>query len=100
MGVMLDAPRNGAVFTPPTAIDIATIEDAIVAQLRSQISSIEIAHYPDRPETWRMTHRVCAALAMYKGAHYADLPATAATIHQRKLELTISIMMRDIGWAD
>ena len=30
MGVMLDAPWNGVVFAPPTAIDIATIEDAIV----------------------------------------------------------------------
>jgi len=29
MGVMLDAPWNGVVFAPPTAIDIATIEDAI-----------------------------------------------------------------------
>ena len=45
---MLDAPWNGVVFTPPTAIDIATIENAIVAQLSSQINSIEIAHYPDR----------------------------------------------------
>jgi hypothetical protein len=44
MGVMLDAPWNGVVFAPPTPIDIATIEDAIVTQLRSQISSIEITH--------------------------------------------------------
>src|SRR6266481_1931121 len=98
MGVMLDAPWNGLVFAPPTAIDIATIEDAIVTRLRSQISSIEIAHYPDRPETWRMTHRVGAALVMYKGAHYGDLLDTAATIQQRKLEFEISIMMRDLGW--
>ncbi len=51
MGAMLDAPWNGVVFTPPTAIDIATIEDAIVNRMRSQINSIEIAHYPDRPES-------------------------------------------------
>ena len=48
MGVMLDVPWNGVVFTPPTAIDIATIEDAIVNRLSSQINSIEIAHYPDQ----------------------------------------------------
>ncbi len=99
MGVTLDAPWNGLVFTPPSAIDIATIEDSIVTQLRSQISSIEITHYPDRPETWRMTHRVGAALVMYKGAHYGDLLDTAATIQERKLEFEISIMMRDLGWA-
>ncbi len=99
MGVMLDAPWNGVTFTPPTAIDIATIEDAIVSQLQTQISSIEIAHYPDRPETWRMTHRVGAALVMYKGAQYGELLDTAAIIQQRKLEFEISIMMRDLGWA-
>jgi hypothetical protein len=99
MGAMLDAPWNGVTFAPPTAIDIATIEDAIVTQLRSQIGSIEIAHYPDRPETWRMTHRVGAALVMYKGAQYGELLDTAAVIQERKLEFEISVMMRDLGWA-
>jgi len=99
MGVMLDAPWNDVVFAPPTPIDIATIEDAIITQLRSQISSIEIAHYPDRPETWRMTHRIGAALVMYKSAEYGELLDTAAIIQQRKLEFEISIMMRDLGWA-
>jgi len=99
MGAMLDAPWNGVVFTPPTAIDIATIEDAIVNPLRSQINSIEIAHYPDRPETWRLTHRVGAALVMYKGAQYGELLETAAIIQERKLEFEIAIMMRDLGWA-
>jgi len=99
MGVMLDAPWNGVVFAPPTAIDIATIEDAIVSQLRSQISSIEITHYPDSPETWRMTHRVGAALVMYKGAQYGELLDTAAVIQERRLEFEIAVMMRDLGWA-
>jgi hypothetical protein len=99
MGVMLDGPWNGVVFAPPTAIDIATIEDAIVTQLRAQISSIEIAHYPDLPETWRLTHRVGAALVMYKGAEYGDLLDTAAVIQERKLEFEIAVMMRDLGWA-
>jgi hypothetical protein len=99
MGAMLDAPWNGMVFTPPTAIDIATIEDAIVNRLSSEINSIEIAHYPDRPESWRLTHRVGAALVMYKGAQYGELLDTAAIIQERKLEFEIAIMMRDLGWA-
>ena len=99
MGVMLDGPWNGVTFSPPTAIDIATIEDAIVTQLRSQISLIEIAHYPDSPETWRLTHRLGAALVMYKGAQYGELLDTAAVIQERKLEFEIAVMMRDLGWA-
>src|SRR3984957_17695805 len=46
-----------------------------------------------------MTHRVGAALVMYKGAEYGDLLDTAATIQERKLEFEISVMMRDLGWA-
>ena len=99
MGVMLDVPWNGVVFSPPTAIDIATIEDAIVTRLSSQINSIEIAHYPDSPETWRLTHRVGAALVRYNGARYGELLDTAAIIQERKLEFEISIIMRDLGWA-
>jgi hypothetical protein len=99
MGVFLDQPWTGATFAPPTAIDIATIENAIVNQLRSQISSIEIVHYPDSPETWRMTHRIGAALVMYKGAQYGEMLDTAAVIQERKLEFEIAVMMRDLGWA-
>jgi hypothetical protein len=99
MGVMLDAPWNGVTFAPPTPIDIGTIEDAIVTQLQSQITSIEIAHYPDRPETWRLTHRIGAALVMYKGAQYGELLDTSAIIQERKLEFEIEIVMRDLGWA-
>jgi Gp37 protein len=99
MGAMLDGPWAGAVFAPPTPTDIATIETAIVAQLRSHINSIEIVHYPDQPETWRMTHRVGAALVIYKGAQYGDLLDTAAVIQERKLEFEVAVMMRDLGWA-
>src|SRR5271170_980711 len=99
MGVMLDAPWNGVTFSPPTAIDIATIENAIVSRLNSQISSIEIAHYRDRPESWRLTHRVGAALVMFKGAQYGELLDTSAIIQERKLEFEIEVMMRDLGWA-
>src|SRR5271170_2558111 len=99
MGAMLDALWTGVVFTPPTPIDIATIENAIISQLSSQISSIEIAHYRDRPESWRLTHRVGAALVMFKGAQYSDLLDTAAIIQERKLEFEVSVMMRDLGWA-
>src|SRR3981189_2544796 len=99
MVAMLDAPWAGAIFAPPTPTDMATIEAQIVAQLRSKISSIEVAHYPAQPETWRLTHRVGAALVIYKGAQYGDLLDTAAVIQERKLEFEVAVMMRDLGWA-
>jgi Gp37 protein len=99
MGVMLDAPWNGVTFAPPTPIDVGTIEEAIVDQLRSQISSIEIAHYPDRPESWRLTHRIGAALVRYAGARYGELLTTSVIAQERKFEFDIEILMRDLGWA-
>lgn len=99
MGAMLDAPWTGAAFAPPTAIDIATVEAAIVAQLQSAVGGIEIAHYPSRPESYRMTHRVGAALVMYKGAQYGEQLDTAAIIQERRLAFEVTVMMRDLGWS-
>src|SRR5258708_19615443 len=99
MGAMLDAPWAGAIFAPATPTDLATIEAAIVTQLRSRISSIEIAHYPAEPETWRLTHRVGAALVIYKGAQYGDLLDTAAVIQERKLQFELPVMMLDLASA-
>ena len=77
---MIYGPFSGETFSPPTPVDIGTIETAIVARLRSQISSIEIVHYPDRPESWRMAHRVGSALVIYRGATYGNQLDTAAVI--------------------
>jgi hypothetical protein len=99
MAAMLDAPWSGANFAPPTAIDIAAVEAAIVAQLQAAVAGIEIAHYPDRPESYRMTHRVGAALVMYKGAQYGAQLDTAAIIQERRLEFEVTVMMRDLGWS-
>jgi hypothetical protein len=99
MAAMLDAPWNGENFAPPTPIDIATIEIAIVAQLAAQIAGIEIAHYPDQPESYRLTHRVGAALVQYLGSKYGTMLDTSAIIQERVMEFGITVMMRDLGWS-
>jgi len=95
---VLDSAWTGTSFAPPTPLDIATIENAILAQLRLAIGTIEIAHYPDRPETYRMTHRIGAALVRYEGARYGQLMDTAAVVQERRLLFEITLMMRDLGW--
>lgn len=96
---MLDLPWNGENFAPPTAIDIATIEIAIVAQLAAQIAGIEIAHYPDQPESYRLTHRVGAALVQYLGSKYGTMLDMSAIIQERVMEFGVTVMMRDLGWS-
>lgn len=99
MAAMLDTPWNGETFTAPTAIDIATIEVAIVAQIAAQVAGIEVAHYPDQPESYRLTHRVGAALVQYLGSKYGVMLDTSAIIQERLMEFGVTIMMRDLGWS-
>jgi hypothetical protein len=60
---------------------------------------IEVAHYPDTPETYRLTHRTGSALVRYRGAEYGTLIDTAAIVQERRLEFEIVVMMRDLGWS-
>jgi hypothetical protein len=99
MPAILDKPWAGQTFAPPTPLDIATIETAIVEQLRSSISLIEIVHFPDRLEAYRMTHRIGAALVAYRGATYGDLFDSALVAQPRKLEFEVRLMARDLGWS-
>lgn len=99
MAAMLDTPWTGETFTPPLPLDIATIETAIVEQLVSQISVIEIVHFPDKPETYRMTHPVGSALVSYRGATYGDLIDTGPVAQLRKLEFEVRLLARDLGWS-
>jgi hypothetical protein len=95
---VLDSPWAGQSFTPPTPLDVETIQTAIVNRLSAQIGTIEIRPFPDKPEAYRMTHRIGAALVRYEGADYERLTDTAAIVQQRTLSFEVTVMMRDLGW--
>ena len=99
MGVVLDRPWSGQQFSPPTPIDIATIETAIVTRLQAMVTSIEIVHFPDNPENYRLTHRIGAALIVYRGSEYGPLEDTAAIIQERRMMFDVTVLVRDLGWS-
>jgi hypothetical protein len=99
MGVVLDSPWIGQQFSPPTPIDIATIEAAIVARLQAMVTSIEIVHFPDNPRNYRLTHRIGAALVVYRGSDYGPVLETGSIVQERKMEFDINVLVRDLGWA-
>lgn len=99
MGVTLDSPWAGRIFAPPTPLDIATIESAIAAQLRAQVTAIEIAQFPDKPAAYRLTHRIGAALVAWRGTTYGALIDTAAVVQVRRLEFEVTLIVRDLGWS-
>jgi hypothetical protein len=97
--IVLDAPWTGSSFAPPQPIDIGTIELALVAQLASQITTIEVIHFPDAPHSYRLTHRIGAALVCYQGADYGPLHDTAAIVQEWILKFAVSLLVRDVGWS-
>jgi len=94
----LDISWSGRECAPPTALDIGTIEGAVVEELRAHLSGIEIARFPDRPEAYRMTHPVGAALVVYRGASYGQQLDTEIVAQERKLEFEVMVLVRDLGW--
>ncbi|MGH7948191.1 MAG: Gp37 family protein, partial [Candidatus Binataceae bacterium] len=98
MGGVLDISWSGREYAPPTALDIGTIEGAIVEELRARLSGIEVARFPDKPESYRMTHRVGAALVVYRGASYGQQLDTQIVAQERKLEFEVMVLVRDLGW--
>ena len=96
--IILDQPWTGATFTPPTPTDITAVEASIVARLRAQISSVEVAHFPDRPEAYRLTSRAGAALVRYEGGEYGPLIDATAIVQERTFKFAVMVMVRDLGW--
>ena len=99
MGVTLDSAWSGQIFTPPTPLDLASIESAIAAQLSAQVSAVEIVQFPDKPAAYRLTHRIGAALVAWRGATYGPLIDTAAIVQTRRLEFEVTLLVRDLGWS-
>ncbi len=99
MGIVLDTSWIGQAFSPPTPVDVASIQTAIVARLSAIVTSIEVVHFPDYPKNYRLTHRIGAALVVYRGSEYGRVEDTASIIQERKMEFDVTVLVRDLGWS-
>jgi hypothetical protein len=102
---VLDAPWTGQTFSPPTPLDIATLEAAIVTQLQTYLPSalgtqmIEVTHFPDRPEAYELRHRIGVAMVIYNGARYGGMVDIGHVAQERTMEFAVGLRIRDLGWA-
>ena len=105
MASMLDSPWVGQNFSPPTALDIATIEGAIVSQLQSYFTAalgpqmIEVIHFPDKPESYEMRHRIGVAMVIYMGSVFGPIIDTGHVVQERTMEFAVGLRIRDLGWS-
>jgi hypothetical protein len=98
-GPTLDIPWAGTSYSPPVSTDLPTLEAAIVAQLQAEVSGFEVVHFPDVPEKYRMTHRVGAALVIFKDADFGQTLSTDRIVQEVELDFEIGIAVRALGWA-
>jgi len=100
MGAMTDTPWAGQTFAPPTPLDIATVEAAIVARLKDSVGDqVAIEHFPDDPKRYRMTHRVGAILARFEGEQFGELEEAGIVLQERTVEWRMTVLVRDLGWS-
>ena len=100
MAVFLGSPWTGQTFDPATALDIAAVEAAIVAQLQAAIGNlVEVRHFPDKPEAYEMRHRIGVAMVIYMGGDYGDILDTGHVAQERTMEFAVGVRIRDLGWA-
>jgi len=96
--LVLDSPYTGQTFTPPTPLDIATIEAAIVAQLAAAIGNlVEVTHFPDKPEAYELHHRIGVAMVIYMGGDYGEILDIYNVAQERTMEFGVGLRIRDLG---
>jgi hypothetical protein len=105
VAVAFGTPWTGQSFNPATPLDIATIEAAIVAQLQRYLGAalgsqmIEVTHFPDRPESYELRHRIGVAMVIYMGGDYGKIIDIGYVAQERTLEFAVGLRIRDLGWA-
>jgi hypothetical protein len=104
----LDTPWAGQTFAPALPLDIKSIERALLlhvqqmAALGGPLQQVAIDHFPDKPESYRLTHRVGALLLIYAGSEPTPTPGPMSVDEvrqERELLWDFAVVMRDLGWA-
>lgn len=103
----LERPQNwgGVNYTPPVPVDPQAVQAALLARLKSlqaagnPLQFVEVAAFPDRPKNYRLTHRVGAALLIYRGANYGPQLNSRYIVQDRTYEFEAAVLIRDLGWA-
>lgn len=75
---------------------IRDIEAAIVERLAGVVQDIKVEAFPDRPESYNMTHPRGAVLVAFGRAVYSAPRATDIVVQDRRIEWDITLVFRDL----
>jgi Gp37 protein len=106
--VQLDSPFYGETFTVPQATDLQTVQAGIIAYLRDMatkfggpLSQVGIDNFPDKPEGYRLTHRVGEILVAFAEGVYDPIegPQSVDVVSaQHHLSWDFHLAVRALGW--
>jgi Gp37 protein len=94
---------GGRVYDPPLSLDLATLQDSLVEQLRGTFdgTNIEVHGFPDQPDnTWWNSDAIGYLLVAYDKTEYSAPLATSSMVQERRVDFEVLIIARQISWAD
>lgn len=81
-------------------MDIETIENQIVEKLKSKITDLYIASFPDKPQEYTFTHPKGAVLVHYQGGNYGNSQSLDVISQQKKMEFALTLITRHLKTND
>jgi hypothetical protein len=96
----------GAQYSPAQALDLTTLQNAIVAQINSVLSAnpamagIVASGWADDQENRRMSAQKGDVLVIFSEGSYERPDSTSAIAQRRTLEWEVTTRARGLGWQD
>ena len=75
-------------------MNIEEIENQIVERLKSKITDLYIASFPDKPQEYTFTHPKGAVLVHYQGGNYGNSQSLDVIFQQKKMEFALTLITR------
>ena len=75
-------------------MNIEAIENQIVERLKSKITDLYIASFPDKPQEYTFTHPKGAILVHYQGGNYGNSQSLDVIFQQKKMEFALTLITR------
>ena len=75
-------------------MNIEEIENQIVERLKSKITDLYIASFPDKPQEYTFTHPKGAILVHYQGGSYGNSQSVDVIFQQKKMEFALTLITR------
>lgn len=79
---------------------IADLEQAVIERLQDRFRELEVEHFPDDPDEFRLNGPVGALLVRYHGGKYSPSMDTDAIVQERAMAFEVQLVFRGLKGDD